>query len=66
MAGADPYIIVAGGETIGSWEAYGLNSWTMVGEFITFDGVTATANGLGGTRSLPNRVAQTIPLSMPT
>jgi hypothetical protein len=66
VAGADPYIIVAGGETIGSWEAYGLNSWTMVGEFITFDGVTASANGITSTRSLPNSIAQTIPLSMLT
>lgn len=41
--GDDAYIIVAGGSTRLSKEAYGLNSWTFQGWFIDYDGVTAAA-----------------------
>lgn len=45
-AGDDSYIIVCGGHTVDSTAAYGLNSWSSVGEFIDFNGVTATTNAL--------------------
>lgn len=44
--GDDSYIIVAGGTTATVVESYGLGSWSWVGEFIDYDGETATANAL--------------------
>lgn len=63
-AGSDAYIIVAGGETSGSVAAFGLNSWTFIGQFITAEGVTATNNGL--LRNATSSTAQTIPFLVAT
>lgn len=49
--GDDAYIIAAGGSTSDTWQAFGLNSWTFVGEFIDNNGVTATNGGLANKTS---------------
>lgn len=63
-AGSDAYIIVAGGETSGSVAAFGLNSWTFIGQFITAEGVIANSNGL--LRNATSSTAQTIPFLVAT
>jgi len=51
--GDDPYIIIAGGSTFATPEAYGMNSWSWFGEFIDYNGVTATASVLTSGTTTP-------------
>jgi len=51
--GDDSYIIVAGGATSSSWEAYGLNSWVYQAEFIDYNGLTGSAAAMTNKNTSP-------------